>query len=147
MEYPELIDGKVVRAALDAEGLVAVACGAFGPSRDLTHEDPAVHEICFDYIHRCLELSNVLGASFLAGPMYSAVGKARMVSTEQRRIEWDRAVTNLRKVCRMAQDAGMTIALEPLNRFESDLVNTSADVMRLIGDINHPAACGWAFSG
>ena len=140
IEYPELIDAKVVRAALDAEGLVAVACGAFGSSRDLTHEDPAVHAVCFDYIRRCLELSNVFGAGFLAGPMYSAVGKARMVSQEQRKIEWDRAVTNLYKVCGMAQDAGMTIALEPLNRFESDLINTASDVMRLITDINHPAA-------
>jgi D-psicose/D-tagatose/L-ribulose 3-epimerase len=34
----------------------------------------------------------------------------------------------------------LTIALEPLNRFESDLVNTAEDVMRLIADINHPAA-------
>ncbi len=34
----------------------------------------------------------------------------------------------------------MEIAVEPLNRFESDLVNTAEDVMRLIKDINHPAA-------
>ena len=32
------------------------------------------------------------------------------------------------------------IALEPLNRFESDLVNTAEDVMKLVADINHPAA-------
>ncbi|MEO6915767.1 MAG: sugar phosphate isomerase/epimerase family protein, partial [Chitinophagaceae bacterium] len=35
---------------------------------------------------------------------------------------------------------GLQIALEPLNRFESDLVNTVDDVLRLIDDINHPAA-------
>lgn len=140
MEYPELIDGKRVREALDVHGLKAVACGAFGPSRDLTHEDSSVHDVCFDYIRRCFELSEKLGATFLAGPMYSAVGKARMVSPEQRKVEWHRAVSNLAKVCTMAADHGMAIALEPLNRFESDLVNTAEDVMRLIHDINHPAA-------
>ena len=34
----------------------------------------------------------------------------------------------------------LEIALEPLNRFESDLVNTAEDVLRMVNDINHPAA-------
>jgi len=140
IEYPELIDGREVRAALDAEGLLPVACGAFGPSRDLTHDDPAVHDVCFDYLRRCFELSALLGATFVAGPMYSAVGKRRMLPAEQRKVEWDRAVSNLQRVCLMAADHGMSIALEPLNRFETDLVNTAEDVMRLVSDINHPAA-------
>jgi D-psicose/D-tagatose/L-ribulose 3-epimerase len=72
--------------------------------------------------------------------MYSAVGKARMVSPEQRKVEWDRAVKNIRKVCEFAIADGLEIALEPLNRFESDLINTCDDVMRLIRDVNHPAA-------
>jgi D-psicose/D-tagatose/L-ribulose 3-epimerase len=72
--------------------------------------------------------------------MYSAVGKARMVSPEQRKIEWERAVNNLHKVCKLAHERNLKIALEPLNRFESDMVNTSEDVLRLIKDINHPAA-------
>jgi D-psicose/D-tagatose/L-ribulose 3-epimerase len=72
--------------------------------------------------------------------MYSAVGKARMVSPGQRKIEWDLAVRNLRKVCAMAESRGLQIAIEPLNRFESDMINTVEDVKRLINDINHPAA-------
>ena len=46
----------------------------------------------------------------------------------------------MRKVCDMAAARGLQIALEPLNRFESDLVNTADDVLRLVNDINHPAA-------
>ncbi|HZX72794.1 MAG TPA: sugar phosphate isomerase/epimerase family protein [Cyclobacteriaceae bacterium] len=140
IEYPEKIDGKKVKEALQRNGLEGIACGAFGPTRDLTSEDPAVHQNCFNYIAKCFELCNTWDAKFLAGPMYSAVGKARMVPPEQRKVEWERAVTNLRKVCQMAQDRGLMIALEPLNRFESDLINTAEDVMRLIKDINHPAA-------
>jgi D-psicose/D-tagatose/L-ribulose 3-epimerase len=72
--------------------------------------------------------------------MYSAVGKARLVSAEQKKVEWERAVNNLRKVCQMATDHGLSIALEPLNRFESDLINTAEDVVKLVNDINHPSA-------
>ncbi|MGC3948694.1 MAG: sugar phosphate isomerase/epimerase family protein [Chryseolinea sp.] len=140
IEYPELIDGNKVREALQAEGLTPISCGAFGPTRDLTHDDPAVHEVCFDYLRRCFELSNIIGATFVAGPMYSAVGKVRMLPPDGRKKDWDRAVTNLRRVCKMASDHGMAIALEPLNRFESDMVNTAEDVVRLANDVNHPAA-------
>ena len=140
VEYPESIDGKTVRIALKNNGLEPVVCGAFGPSRDLTHEDTSVHEACFRYIVQCFDLCNEWDAKFLAGPMYSAVGKARMVSPDQRKIEWDRAVKNIHKVCNLAHERALEIALEPLNRFESDLVNTADDVMRLIKDVNHPAA-------
>lgn len=140
VEYPDLIDGLAVKHALKETGLQAIVCGAFGPTRDLTNEDPNVHKHCFDYISKCFSLCHLWDAKFFAGPMYSSVGKARMVPTEQRKREWDRAVTNLRKVCENAAENGLMIALEPLNRFETDLINTAEDVVRLVADINHPAA-------
>ena len=140
VEIPSKIDGKLVKKALDDNGLKATVCGAFGPTKDLTSDDVALHENCFTYVTDCFELCNLLETEFLAGPMYSAVGKARMVSQEQRKIEWDRAVNNLQRVCEMAKANGLSVALEPLNRFESDLINTSKDVMRLINDINQPNA-------
>jgi D-psicose/D-tagatose/L-ribulose 3-epimerase len=140
VEDPALIDTAVVKKALADNGLGVIICGAFGPTRDLTHEEEAVHQNCFRYIEACLDICVDLGAAFLAGPMYSAVGKARLVSPEQKQTEWDRAVKNLRIACDMASARGLALALEPLNRFESDLINTAEDVARLVADINHPAA-------
>lgn len=140
VEDPALLNVEKIKEALEKNKLKAVICGAFGPSRDLTHEDPAFHENSFNYISTCLDICKALGADFFAGPMYSAVGKARMCSPEQRNIEWERAVTNLRKACEMAEAKGLELALEPLNRFETDLINTAEDVMKLIKDIDHPAA-------
>jgi D-psicose/D-tagatose/L-ribulose 3-epimerase len=40
----------------------------------------------------------------------------------------------------MAESFGQEIALETLNRFETDLVNTAKDLMKMVADINHPAA-------
>lgn len=140
VEDPALIDGNAVKEALIKYNLKAVVCGAFGSSRDLTNEDPEIQENCFRYIEACLDFCVLWDTKFFAGPMYSAVGKARMVSPEQRIKEWDLAVKNLRKVCEMATLRGLEIALEPLNRFESDLVNTTMDVCRLIEHIDHPAA-------
>lgn len=140
IEDPNIIDGFKIKEALKSNGLSAVVCGAFGPTKDLTHEDVNVHENCFEYLRKCFAFCNLWETSFLAGPMYSAVGKARMVSQDQRKKEWDLAVKNLRIVCEIAQKDGLSIALEPLNRFESDLINTAEDIMRLIHDINQPNA-------
>ena len=140
VEDPSLIDLDLVKKALADQELKGIICGAFGPSRDLTHDDPAFHQTCFAYLDSCLEIASELGAGFVAGPMYSAVGKARLVAPEQRKVEWDLAVSNLRKVCRRAGEFGLDLAIETLNRFETDLINTSEDLMRLIGDINEPQA-------
>lgn len=140
VEDPSLIDGLAVKRALDRYQLKAIVCGAFGPDRDLTHEDPRVHKQCMDYISSCMDLCVLWGVPFFSGPMYSAVGKARMLEPDQRKAEWNLAVKNLRLVCDMAANRGLKIAIEPLNRFESDLINTAEDVSRLVEDINHPAA-------
>jgi D-psicose/D-tagatose/L-ribulose 3-epimerase len=140
VEDPALIDVKKVQAALQETGLRAEICGAFGPSRDLTHDDSGFHQTSFDYIEASMEIGYELGSTVFAGPMYSAVGKARLVSPEQKKKEWDRAASNLHKVGQMAAARGLQLGIEPLNRFESDLINTAEDAVALIRDINHPAA-------
>ncbi|RZS95065.1 sugar phosphate isomerase/epimerase family protein [Cecembia calidifontis] len=140
VEDPALIHIADVKSALLDNGLKPIICGAFGPSRDLTHDDPKYHQICFDYLQSCFKTAAELGADFVAGPMYSAVGKARLVSEAQKKTEWERAVNNLYKVCEMAAGWGQDIALESLNRFETDLINNTKELMQLIDDINHPRA-------
>lgn len=140
VEDPDLIDTQQVKQALDEHRLDAVVCGAFGPGRDLTHEDSAVHQQCFDYLDACMDLAAAWDTGFVAGPMYSAVGKARLVAPDQKKKEWELAVTNLRKVCNKAADRGLELAIEPLNRFESDLINTTGQAKQLVEAIDHPAA-------
>lgn len=141
VEDPSLIDVKKVRTALDDHGLKATICGAFGSSRDLTNESTLVQQNGLSYIEACLDICAELGVDFFGGPMYSAVGKARMLRPAERKAEWELAVKNLKLVCEMSAARNLKIALEPLNRFESDLVNTTDDVLRMLNDINHPAAC------
>lgn len=140
VEEPTLINVRDVKQALSDNGLEAVICGAFGTSRDLTNDDISYHKTSFDYLDQCFEIAAGLDAKFVAGPMYSAVGKARLVSPEQKKVEWSRAVINLRIVCLTARKFGLAIALETLNRFETDLINTCEELMKLITDINEPEA-------
>jgi len=139
LEDPSHVDADEIRDVLLDTGLGVSICGAFGPSRDLTSEDPANIQNSLDYIEQALEIGATVGASILAGPMYSAVGKARQVPADQKKREFDMAVDGLKKAGILAEKYGLTLAIEPLNRFETDLINTAAQVRSLIDAIDSPA--------
>jgi D-psicose/D-tagatose/L-ribulose 3-epimerase len=139
VEEPAAIDGPAVRRALRDSGLRVHVTGAYGPSRDLTHDEPRFREESLRYIADTLALCELWGARLLVGPCYSAVGKRRHVPPEQRRREWERAVAGLRRAGALAEAHGVVLAVEPLNRFETDLVNTAEQLARLLRDVAHPA--------
>ena len=79
VEDPSLIDVKKLKSSLDDHGLKASICGAFGSSRDLTNESKQVQQNGLAYIEACLDICEEMGIDFFGGPMYSAVGKARIL--------------------------------------------------------------------
>jgi D-psicose/D-tagatose/L-ribulose 3-epimerase len=139
VEEPAAIDGAAVRSALRDSDLRVHVTGAFGPTRDLTHDDPRFREECLRYLSDTLALCELWGARLLVGPCYSAVGKRRHVPAERRQREWERAVLGLRRAGALAAEHGVALAVEALNRFETDLVNTAEQLVRLVREVAHPA--------
>lgn len=140
IEDPDIVDPEKIRPVLEETGLTPYLCGAFGPGRDLTSPDASVRADTRAYLSRLMDLAEALGIPFIAGPMYAQVGKARQLSPDDRQREWDLAAKELRTVASEAGDRGLKLAIEAINRFETDLVNTTADTIRLIRSIGHPAA-------
>ena len=135
LEDPSHVDPAKLKSKLQQTGLRLVVCGAFGPDRDLTHEDQSVRDNSLNYITQAIKLTAGAGGKMLAGPMYSAVGKRRHVPPDQRKREWELAVKGLKEAAKRAADSGVTLAIEPLNRFETDLINTAEQCERLINEI------------
>ncbi len=136
LEDPSHVDPAKLKERARATGLRLVICGAFGPDRDLTHDDASVRQNSLDYITKAIEICQKSGTPTLAGPMYSAVGKRRHVSPDQKRKEWDLAVEGLKKAGKIAADHGVRLAVEPLNRFETDLINTAEQLEKLLNAID-----------
>ncbi|MCW2676464.1 MAG: sugar phosphate isomerase [Modestobacter sp.] len=130
-----LTAARVARAARD-EGLSVLVCGAFGPGRDVSHEDPARRRAGRDYLEHCVAFAAEVRSPLVSGPMYAPTGQARLLEPDERRAQWDRAVESLRAVASLAAEAGVGLAVEPLNRFETDLVNTVEQGLRLCDDID-----------
>ena len=139
LEDASLIDVDLLRKMTKDNGLSVTVCGAFGPTRDISNEDPAIRKTGADYIRESIRFTEKAGGAVFAGPVYSAVGKTRLVPDEQKKREWAWCVGILRELGKAAKDAGVTIAIEPLNRFETDMINLADQAVRLVRDVDSPA--------
>lgn len=69
VEDPDSLDVASIRAHANKAGVALTICGAFGPSRDLSSEDPAVRRNGLAYLRRCVDFAALLGSPFVSGPM------------------------------------------------------------------------------
>lgn len=125
-----------VRQMLDRAGLERTTCSVLPREAHLPSPDPEVRARAVQYLQRCVERTAELGATLMCGPLYAGLG----VMTGARRTtdEWKRAGEGLRKVARRAQDLGVTLCIEPLNRFETYFLNTQEDAADLVREIGEP---------
>lgn len=138
-EDPSLIDAPKVRAALDRAELACCAiCGIFGPDRDL-RGDKQQQKNCLQYLAATVDAAVILGAPVIIGPVYSAVGRANAYSPQERKAQWKTVANNLKQACAYAEPKGIAFAMEPLNRFETDFINTCEQVMQMIRDVDSSA--------
>ena len=134
VENPDLIDVQAVRATLQENQLETVVCGAFGPDRNICSHDPQIRENACSYILWLIECARVLGSETVCGPMYSSVGKEHIEDPAERQREWKRAVAGIQEMAVIAQSKGVKLALEPLNRFETDMINVVDQGLRFMYD-------------
>ncbi|HEY0417039.1 MAG TPA: sugar phosphate isomerase/epimerase [Gaiellaceae bacterium] len=135
VEDPALVSADALAAARDQTGVAYSVCGAFGPDRDLAHAETAPRRRAADYLARLTELAAAVGSPHVCGPMYSSVGKAHPPEPAEARREWERAVEGVGAVADRAAAAGVRLAIEPLNRYETDLLNTAEQGVAFCADV------------
>ena len=133
------IDPAMVRRELDRHGLkCGSVCACMGPGRDL-RGTPAEQKTALDYCKRLIDQMKVLGCPSLIGPVYSVVGKADAVPAAQQKKEWALVVKNLKQLAKYAEQKRVQICIEPLNRFETDFLNTCDQGLRLLKAVGSKA--------
>ncbi len=95
VENPALIDVAEVKEILTKNQLDTVMCGAFGLDRNLCSTNPEHRQNARQYILWLIDAAAELGATTVAGPMYSSVGKDHLEDPEERQAEWQRAVAGV----------------------------------------------------
>jgi sugar phosphate isomerase/epimerase len=130
---PAVYDAGDVKRTLDANGVecwgsVTLMTGG----RDMVHEDSYVRQASVHYVKDCLSLVASLGGKILT-VVPSTVGKVTpMASPEE---EWRWCVDGLKECQAHAEEVGVRIGVEPLNRFETYFINRADQAVQMAKDV------------
>ncbi|MCZ8122407.1 MAG: sugar phosphate isomerase/epimerase [Magnetospirillum sp.] len=141
---PGELDLAETRRTAAAEGVGLVLAARVNLQRDLASPEAPARAAGLDYLRACVDVAVALGAKIVGGPLYGAplvfAGRAPApVDSESRarRIGW--IVQGLREAAAYAVDRGIVLGLEPLNRFETDVANTTDHALEIVEAVNSPA--------
>ncbi|HTX34051.1 MAG TPA: sugar phosphate isomerase/epimerase family protein [Bryobacteraceae bacterium] len=136
MIRPERVPLAEVRRSLADNGLECTLCSVLPQELSAISDDAAVRQRTREHLAECVRVAAEAGARMVAGPLYSPVGY--LPGRRRTEDEWQRAVECYQWLGETLESHDVTIAVEPLNRFETYFLNTAADAVRLAGEVGHP---------
>jgi D-psicose/D-tagatose/L-ribulose 3-epimerase len=136
-EYKKL-DPKNIREELARNQLDVCLSASFSGETDISHQDSSVREKGIGFIKDFIDWADKIGARMIGGPLYSELGKKRHLPPGERKAERDRSVESLKLIGDYAAQKGITIAIEPLNRFETDMINIAEQALEMCERVDNP---------
>jgi D-psicose/D-tagatose/L-ribulose 3-epimerase len=128
-----------LRKKLEAVGLEATVCAALSAAHDISSADSSVRQSGIDFVKELADWAHEIGARFIGGPIYSELGKKRYLSDRERKAEWNRSADSLKRIGDEIGKKDVTVALEPINRFEIDMMNTAAQAFAMCEQVKNPS--------
>jgi D-psicose/D-tagatose/L-ribulose 3-epimerase len=133
---PECSPWQALAAKLDDLGMGRTSCVVVPEEANPISEDAGVRQAGGDHLKACIDSSVALGATHLVGPLYSPCG--RLVGRGPTAQEWQWGIESMRAAGEYAQQAGVMLCLEPLNRFETYFLTCWADASRFVDEVACP---------
>lgn len=100
----------------------------------LSDPDPMVRRAAVERVRGHIELAAELGSMVTIGIMSGKLGH----NPDERPARRAGAIESLLEVCEVAREAGVTILLEPLNRYECDWISTLSDGIAVTNELGCP---------
>ncbi len=140
---PGELDLAATRQALADAGLAVVLAARLNPTRDAASADAASRQGFLDYLGYAAEVAAALEASIVGGPLAGGplvfAGRAPApVDEAERAAREARVLEALTAAAAIGATHGITFALEPLNRFETDILNTTRQGLEVVQRVASP---------
>ena len=126
----EDFDVNAVSKRLRKVGLDVVTSTVLTEDTDITSDNSEIRTKGIEYLKLCAKATHDVGGTSFSGVIYSEHTKdTRERPTKQ---TWKYSASALKEVAQYAKTLGVTIALEPVNRYETYLINTCQQALKLI---------------
>ncbi|MBG6183436.1 D-psicose/D-tagatose/L-ribulose 3-epimerase [Arthrobacter sp. CAN_A214] len=129
------LSSSAVQDALAATGLTPYIVGAMAPERDLVAADAGIIRSTQEYLGACIQLASDVGAPAVCGPFYSATGRLWRMDDGERERAYSELRENLEPLAAQALESGVVLGIEPLNRYETSLLNTVGQALEAVGPL------------
>src|ERR1035438_1592896 len=125
----ELVDPAAIRSRAAEAGIGLCTSTACSLANDPTGDDQATRRRGVEYLKDCVKATADMGGTVFTGVTYPAIG--RRIAGMPGDKYWEYAAEALKEVARFASSYGVVVGIEPINRYESFLVNTCEQGLRL----------------
>ncbi len=125
-----------IRRDMEANGLACNVCSVLVQGFSLIEQDASVRRETQQHLRNSILAASEAGASIIAGPLYCPVGY--LPGRRRTADEWSWAIEGYRSIADALIQCNVTLAIEPLNRFETFFLNTAADAAALCDQVGHP---------
>ncbi|MCX5126790.1 MULTISPECIES: sugar phosphate isomerase/epimerase family protein [unclassified Streptomyces] len=139
VEQPGQWDPHAAADLLQGLGLAASVVLVMPPGRELVAASPETIHDTQEYLRHCVDVAAVVGAPAISGPAYASVGRTWQLGRDERKSVYAELRENLKPVLDHAAGRGVRIGVEPLNRYETSLINTVEQALDAL-----PVECGLA---
>lgn len=130
---PEDLDTAAVRRTCEAHALSVHFCSVNPDGTNPISDDAAVRSRTVAHWKNVIRTAAEAGAEQIAGPTHSPVGY--LPGRRRNEDEWRWGVEFHQALHDDLADTDITMAVEPLNRFETYFLNTAADTVRFVEEI------------
>jgi len=119
---------RALGKALQDHGLQVTCSDGLSVDKDITSDDPAVRQAGIDYLRWAVRTTHAIGSQGLAGVVYAPWG---VYDPQNKSIRASRSAEAFAAIDDDLQALDVTLGIEAINRFETDLVNTSAEAVAM----------------
>jgi len=126
---------EVIKDNIKKTNLECIVCSSFVEG-NLISNDSAVIKKGVKYVKESIDLCEYLGASILVGPTYGSLINKDFLNPIVKNKARQQAVELLKDIGKYALDKKIKIAIEPINRYESNFLNTAHEGIYLVKEIN-----------
>ncbi|MBL7224340.1 MAG: sugar phosphate isomerase/epimerase [Candidatus Brocadiae bacterium] len=131
-----VLDAKATRHALESCKMGMTACCVMMPGTSLCSTKAEERNAGVERIKKMVDITAEMGGDTVAGPIYTPVGQ--LTGKARTADEWKWCRDGFRAASEHAEKAKIDLAIEPLNRFETYVLNTVGDATKLCQEVNHP---------
>lgn len=127
-----------IAAAAKANDIELTFSVGLSANQDLASEDEEIRKNGIKFTTDTFQIMSEMGGKTYSGVDIAARNKTFMEGITDKSATWERSISAVKEIMKVAEDKGITFAVEVVNRYESSLVNTAEEAVKYVDEVGSP---------